>query len=223
MKTIRTTPPEQLPKTGQKVIASPSIPLRIECRHLSHEEKDLLQTHEETITEGLATFFEVGSALMAIKEARLYREKHSSFEAYCQQRWGFGRTYAWRVIGAAERLKLLNDEGTTRKPSSEFQMRPFLRLAPEAFPNAWKQVLERAKDGEITSKLIGRLIEEAETKKARKKNSVPPRKLVGLKKSTIGEIIVLLYRVRRHIEQVQPGEPERAIEHLERIEKLLTT
>ena len=37
-----------------------------------------------------------------IKERKLYREKHSSFEAYCQETWGFKRHYAYHLLNAAD-------------------------------------------------------------------------------------------------------------------------
>lgn len=45
-----------------------------------------------------------GEALTDIRDKRLYRATHSSFEDYCRERWGFGRDAAERMIAvAAER------------------------------------------------------------------------------------------------------------------------
>ncbi len=49
---------------------------------------------EAVIGRGLDTFVEVGLALGAIHERRLYRATHSTFEDYCRERWGMDRTYA---------------------------------------------------------------------------------------------------------------------------------
>ena len=61
-----------------------------------------LETYEQVIERGLSTFVDVGNALTAIRENRLYRSTHSTFEAYCQERWGFNRTRAHHLIDAAE-------------------------------------------------------------------------------------------------------------------------
>ena len=52
-------------------------------------EAEKLARHEQVIERGLATFVEVGEALSEIRDARLYRESHTTFEAYCRERWGF--------------------------------------------------------------------------------------------------------------------------------------
>ncbi len=55
-------------------------------KELSTDEQTQLTTHETTINAGLQTFHEVGNALLAIREARLYRQDFATFEDYCRQR-----------------------------------------------------------------------------------------------------------------------------------------
>ena len=64
---------ELLPATGSVVIA------------------DRLAECEAVIERGQQTFIEVGQALMEIRDSRLYRETHATFEAYCNERWGWTR------------------------------------------------------------------------------------------------------------------------------------
>jgi len=109
--------------------------------HLSKREAAELHECEAVIERGLATFLEVGNALLRIRDNRLYRLTHRSFQQYCLDRWSIGRIYAWRLIGAAERINLLPDSVDIPRPSNEFQVRPFLKLAPEQFPTAWKRAL----------------------------------------------------------------------------------
>lgn len=54
------------------------------------------------IERGLTTFVEVGEALLEIRESRLYRETHATFEAYCQSRWAWSGDHAKRLMNAAE-------------------------------------------------------------------------------------------------------------------------
>ncbi len=56
---------------------------------------------EAVIERGLTTFVEVGQALLEIRDSRLYRETHATFEAYVKERWGWGRTNADNYIQAA--------------------------------------------------------------------------------------------------------------------------
>ena len=62
---------------------------------------------EKVIERGLATFVQVGEALLEIRDGVLYRETHSTFEDYCRERWGMDRTYAHRHIEAAKITELL--------------------------------------------------------------------------------------------------------------------
>jgi len=57
---------------------------------------------EQVIEHGLGTFIEVGQALLAIRDERLYRENHSTFEDYCRVRWALSRSRAYQFIDAAE-------------------------------------------------------------------------------------------------------------------------
>lgn len=74
---------------------------------LSPEERDDLTTCEAALDELRTAFWAAGKALQTIRDARLYRENHATFEDYCQARWDMTRTHADRLIRAwplAERL-----------------------------------------------------------------------------------------------------------------------
>lgn len=62
----------------------------------------LLAKAEATIERGLATFMEVGAALGQIRDGKLYREQHDSFESYCRDRWNFTARRANQLMDAAE-------------------------------------------------------------------------------------------------------------------------
>lgn len=61
-----------------------------------------LAEHEAVIERGLGTFVEVGNALIAIRDGRLYRLTHDTFEDYCLRRWGLKRQRAYQLITASE-------------------------------------------------------------------------------------------------------------------------
>jgi hypothetical protein len=62
---------------------------------------------EAVIDRGMQTFVEVGEALAEIREARLYRASHATFEDYCRERWDMDRSYAQRHIDAARVVAML--------------------------------------------------------------------------------------------------------------------
>ena len=61
-----------------------------------------LDKHEEIIKRGLKTFADVGNALLAIRDAGLYRENHTTFEEYCKERWGIARRTAYQLMDGAK-------------------------------------------------------------------------------------------------------------------------
>jgi hypothetical protein len=61
-----------------------------------------LEDCEAVIERGLGTFVEVGNALISIRDGKLYRQNHDTFEAYCDKRWGLKRQRAYQLIEAAE-------------------------------------------------------------------------------------------------------------------------
>lgn len=69
---------------------------------LSKQQASDLRACEQVIAKGMGTFRAVGQALAKIRDERLYKASHKSFEAYCQERWQFGRSYAARLIQAAD-------------------------------------------------------------------------------------------------------------------------
>lgn len=58
--------------------------------NLTPAEVDNLNRLEAVAERGLGTYAEVGDALAEIRDRRLYRGTHPSFEAYVRERWGVG-------------------------------------------------------------------------------------------------------------------------------------
>ncbi len=104
-----------------------------------------LDRHESVIKRGLKTFADVGNALLAIRDARLYREQHETFEDYCREKWGFNSSRARQLIGAAEVVENLKSVTTvTPGPTNEAQARPLAKLPPAEQPKAWKAATDKA-------------------------------------------------------------------------------
>ena len=125
---------------------------------------------EAVIERGLGSFVEVGEALMTIRDDRLYRQQHDTFEAYCRERWGFGRTYAHRVIEAAEVTSMLP---MGNKPTTERQARALKPVKDE--PDAMADAMQRAADAtdgkptaEAIAEAVTEIIAEKQTEKAAK-------------------------------------------------------
>lgn len=126
---------------------------------LSIEEGSLLQQHEAVIERGLGTFVEVGEALMAIREQRLYRAAHGTFEEYCRARWGMARRTAYQLMDAAEVVQNVRNCAHSL-PANEAQARPLAALATPALQReVWQEVVETAGDHGITAEWVRRAVE----------------------------------------------------------------
>jgi hypothetical protein len=91
--------PGQIPSTPSPLGASHTVP---GPQTLSVEENEQLAQCEQIINRGKQTFVEVGLALAQIRDGKLYRAEHGSFKAYCHTKWGFSKSYVYRLIEAAE-------------------------------------------------------------------------------------------------------------------------
>lgn len=88
------------------------------------------QELEATIEQGKQTFVAVGIALLEIRDSRAYRlAGWDTFEAYCQERWGWTRRHANRLIGAAEVAG--NLVGTSMSQLTPTQAATLAPLPPE--------------------------------------------------------------------------------------------
>lgn len=68
---------------------------------LTSDEGARLTDLEASIDRNVHAFIAVGEALVAIRNERLYRQTHGTFEAYVAERWGWTRQHAYRYITAA--------------------------------------------------------------------------------------------------------------------------
>lgn len=106
-------------------------------------ERERLAELESVVERGLTTFVEVGLALMEIRDERLYRESHGTFDDYCRGRWGFVDSRARQLIRAAETVTTVTVAGLS-PPANEAQARELAPLLdqPEALREAWVEVTE---------------------------------------------------------------------------------
>jgi hypothetical protein len=109
---------------------------------LTQHERELLASCEKTIDANVHTFVKVGEALRAIRDGRLYRGTHGTFERYCRERWELGRAHAYRLIGASETMAALSPKGDIL-PATESQVRPLLQFDLADRPKVWADVCTR--------------------------------------------------------------------------------
>lgn len=145
----------------------------VEVPELTEEEqRDRL--HLERKVE--RAFFEAGKALMELRDRRLYRSTHRTFEEYCQERFGHSRQKSNYLIAAAyvyenltticcQNLEIedLTTNGSQILPTSEGQVRPMTKLEPQEQWQVWQAAVQQAggkvPTGRVVKDVIERILE----------------------------------------------------------------
>lgn len=120
------------------------------AKKLTTAEAEVLADCEETISHGLQTFVEVGTALSLIRDNRLYRADHATFEAYCQERWQLSRPRAYELMTAADVVSGMPD---TDRPSNARQAVELARVPEPERAEVWARANE-ATEGKPTAAAI---------------------------------------------------------------------
>jgi hypothetical protein len=121
---------------------------------LSPAEVQTLQHYEEVIAQGIKTFVQVGQALLAIRDQRLYRQQYGTFEEYLRQRWDLGQSRAYPLMDAAGVVTNLKCSTIVELPTNEAQARPLAALPAEQQAEAWQEAVATAPAGKVTAKHV---------------------------------------------------------------------
>ncbi|HQP25435.1 MAG TPA: hypothetical protein PLP16_09725 [Smithellaceae bacterium] len=118
---------------------------------------------EEVISKNLKSFYEVGKALMEIRDQELYKLKHGgqyeTFEAYCKGEWDFRRAHAYRLMDSVKVIDNVS-ESETKSPVNLEQTRPLTKLDPEKQREAWRKAVETAPEGKVTATHVAKVVRE---------------------------------------------------------------
>ncbi len=117
-----------------------------------------LENFEKTIELHKGAFVAVGRALAEIRDGRLYREKFATFEAYCESRWTFDKSYAYRLIKGARVVAVVSPIGDVL-PDSEAVTRELGKVDELEQPAVWQEALEVAGDDHPTAANVREAVE----------------------------------------------------------------
>lgn len=123
------------------------MPTLVEC-------EQVIQRCLQAIGE---SWIELGQISAIVKDRQLYKRTHSSWDAYCRERWGWNRHHAHQVINGAEVFTMVNALGAP-PPANERQARALAPLKddPEAMAEVMEQVTEA--DEPVTAKAIAEAV-----------------------------------------------------------------
>ncbi|KKK73617.1 hypothetical protein LCGC14_2892010, partial [marine sediment metagenome] len=104
-------------------------------QELSVAEFGELQECEKEMSGG---HLQMCRALLRIHDMKLYREQYDSFDEYVDDRWGWKRSQAFRLLNYAKTMREIEKSpiGDIR-PKNEAQVRPLTRLPLEDRAGAW--------------------------------------------------------------------------------------
>ncbi|MFW9259279.1 hypothetical protein [Nostoc sp. CALU 546] len=125
----------------------------VEVTELTQEEQSD-RLHLERKVE--RAFFEAGKALMELRDRKLYRSTHKTFEEYCRDRFGHNRRQSYLLMDAAvifDNLEQKCDRSDHILPTNEWQIRPLSKLDSDIQPEAWEQAVKSA-NGKVPSHRI---------------------------------------------------------------------
>jgi hypothetical protein len=114
---------------------------------------------EAVIAKGLQSFYDVGLALLRIRDSKSYKEVagYNTFQQYCKDKWDMGRSRAYQLIDAYNLIENLSTIVDTF-PQTESQCRPLIQLNPEDQRTVWKKIIDTGE--KITAKLVYETVEE---------------------------------------------------------------
>ncbi|URD53714.1 hypothetical protein [Chroococcidiopsis sp. CCNUC1] len=111
-------------------------------------------------------FCEAGKALAELRERRLYRSTHKTFETYCQDRFGFTRRHVNYLIAGSQVVENLQmgTIGSQILPTSERQVRCLIALEKDLQCEVWQQALV-ASNGKVPSgRVVKGIVEQLKEK-----------------------------------------------------------
>ncbi|MGL5876487.1 MAG: hypothetical protein ACRC2V_01680, partial [Xenococcaceae cyanobacterium] len=168
--------PVLLSKPQLSGLESPALPDALTY----DEERDL--AHLERKVE--RAFYEAGRALEEIRDRKLYRVTHKTFESYCKDRFGYSRRKADYAIAASlvvdnlemrtngSQNEMSTNDGQNKMrtncsqilPTNECQVRNLINLEPDEQRQVWQEAVEKSNgkvpSGAVVKGIVERLKEK---------------------------------------------------------------
>jgi hypothetical protein len=137
---------------------------------LEQEERDYLEKLVER------AFYSAGKALQTLRDKKLYRSTHNSFESYCLDRFNYNSSRSYQLMDAADVVDNLKKvpQIVELLPTAEGQVRPLVKLDFDTRREAWKMAVEEV-NGKVPS---GRVVKDI-VNRIRERTKLPNPHRVG--------------------------------------------
>lgn len=168
-------------QSSSLVESSTLIPLEAEqveiLEQLTHDEERDRYLLELGVEQA---FIQAGKALAQLRSRRLYRSTHKTFEAYCQDRFGFTRRKSDYLIAGASVVENLKETRTNRSqndlnenlrtihsqilPTTLEQIKPLANLKPDEQRQVWDKAVETAGGKVPSGRIVKGIVEQLKEK-----------------------------------------------------------
>ncbi len=166
--------------------SSTLIPVEVTQGEILEELTQEEQRDRYQLELGVQAFYQAGKALAQLRERRLYRSTHKTFEAYCQDRFDFTRRYSDDLIAAAVVVENLQQTRTIHSqnqfneqnkfngnsstihahifPTKLEQIKPLASLKPDEQRQVWDKAVETANGKVSSGRIVQAIVEQIKEK-----------------------------------------------------------
>jgi hypothetical protein len=140
---------------------------------LTTQEAARLEHLKAVVSRGIQSYYEMGDALREIRDSRLYRATHATFDEFCRECWGFAKSHIYRLIDTS--IVAENVSPTGEVPRTERQARELtpLNREPDAQRAAWAIAVETAPESGVTAAHVKQVVEATREVVAERPNITP--------------------------------------------------
>ena len=124
---------------------------------LSEAEQSEKKRLEGVVSEAV---WNAGKALRELRDKKLYRDTHTSFERYCREQFGHSRQKSDYLIAGANIYHNLTTNRCEILPTTEFQVRPLGVLENSDQVVAWEKSVEIANGKVPTHRIVKQVVRE---------------------------------------------------------------
>ncbi len=145
---------------------------------LTEAEQKHLAECEVIIEKGIKSFLEVADALLDVRDQKLYRVTHKTFQDYCADKWSISARHANRLMLGGEAVRNIESDQLVSSvpaavPENEAQARPLASLPKDKQVAAARIVAKQTK--KPTTKDFQAAADEVEEDESPRVKSYNPR------------------------------------------------
>jgi hypothetical protein len=154
----------------------------------AEQDRPRFEELKQIVHGGLATFFEVGAALVEIRARKLYRlAGFTVFDDFLRSEFNLSRAYGYRLMDAVASVEDLSAIPGVPAPTNAEQVRPLAGLSSEEKKEIWVDASATAPQGQPPTGAAVKKVREArrKTKSAASKTKSAPPTVPGQNAGTV--------------------------------------